>query len=348
MDLDLMNVLNSLAVGVFIVDTSGTVVVANTAGLAILGASSIQQLRPGTPTPFRFPNVRTENGRVIPHEGLPIARALAGEEVVQLVEFIDHESCGTKVLRTRTTRLCDANGTVIGAVKLAVDVTREHDLATIRDEFLRQAAHELKTPVALIRASAEVLGNQDRPSPEQVGALMRGVERIDGLINSLLDLVEVQGGIQNFSRAAVALEQIIDGALARLPPGSRRRVQVTPTSLVIMCDEARMRRALYALIDNALKYSPRTSPVEVSAVRDNKVARIAVRDQGYGIPADKQRFVFDRYFRAHAGTDRDAGGIGVGLYVVREIIRLNHGKIWFESAENRGSVFYVELPVEGA
>jgi signal transduction histidine kinase len=134
--------------------------------------------------------------------------------------------------------------------------------------------------------------------------------------------------------------------VARLPSGAARRCHVTAQHLMVEADEVRLRRAIYAVIDNALKYSPTSSNVNVLVTREQDAARIAIRDHGFGIPADKQSHIFEKYFRAHLGTERDAGGIGVGLFVAREIIQQHGGRIWFDSHENRGSVFYIEIPID--
>ena len=114
----------------------------------------------------------------------------------------------------------------------------------------------------------------------------------------------------------------------------------------ILGDPARLRRAIYSLIDNALKYSPSDSSVDVTLSSNGRVARLAVRDHRVGIPTDKQARIFEKFFRAHVGTPVDAGGIGVGLFIAREIITQHGGRIWFES-DGRGTVFHVELPVDG-
>jgi two-component system, OmpR family, sensor histidine kinase VicK len=347
MEFGLAEVLSSLAVGVYIADTTGALVVANDAGLKILGASSLDEIQSGT---FRLPDVRGEDGSLIPHTWQPFYRALSGESVVEVLEVIDRVKGGAVILRSRTSPL-RRDGAIVGAVKLAIDVTREYDLMKVRDEFIRQAAHELKTPLASIKANAELLSAGEGKDSVRLDALIRGVNRIDGLVDSLLDLADQEAGIFTYSRIPVPLQRLIDGALARLPMSAVRRVRVVAeTPIVVLGDEPRLRRALHALVDNAVKYSPPSSTVEISVVRNNGTARVVVRDHGYGIAEDKQARIFEKYFRAHAGTERDPGGLGVGLFVAREILRQHHGTIWFESSEKSGTTFFAELPVaaEGA
>ncbi|NVB79607.1 MAG: PAS domain-containing protein [Kofleriaceae bacterium] len=347
MELDLTTVLDTMAVGVFICDAKHELVALNHTALQIVGAKTIDEIRGKDGRPFHFPRVRGEDGKPIPFEKMPFERALSGEEVVTEMELFEDER-GMTMLRTRTAPLRDREGKIIGAVKVAVDVTKEYELARVKEEFIRQAAHELKTPVSVIKANAQSLALDTPPEERVVQALTRGVDRIDGLINSLLDLLDLQGGLFSFSRLPVRLRELVDGALSRLPARAARRVHVIASSDVcVEWDEARMRRAFYAIIDNALKYSRPDTTVEISLTSTDSIARLEVRDHGVGIPAEKQSRMFEKFFRAHAGTPLDAGGIGVGLFVARAIIAQHGGRIWFDSEENRGSTFYVELPIEG-
>jgi len=348
MELEMAAVLDAMPVGVYVCSGDGTLVFVNKVALRISGVASLEELLAMAAQRYPSGTLRTVDGKTIPDKLMPLQRALNGEEFVYEMEVVDHGTRGTIVLRTHSAPIRDRDGAIIGAVKVAVDVTREHELARVKDEFIRQAAHELKTPIAVIKATAETLATEEQPATASLAALIRGVDRIDGLVSSLLDLADLEGGLFSFSRYPVPLERAITEAIGRFPINAARRVHVISTPLVVKCDEARVRRAIYAVIHNAIKYSPPTSTVEVTLTREQTNARIAVRDHGFGIPADKQAHVFEKYFRAHSGTSRDAGGIGVGLYVAREIIRQHGGRIWFDSTENRGSVFCIEMPIDEA
>jgi PAS domain S-box-containing protein len=340
-----------MSVGVYVCDETGALVAVNPAGLDCLGASSIEEVR-DPKHPYHFPTLYYEDGREIPPDRLPLQRALRGEEVVEEMEMYDHQKRGVIILRTRSSPIRNADGVIIGAVKVATDVTREHELNTAKDEFVKTAAHELKTPIAIIKANADAaldaMRGESGPARRHLEGLSRGVDRIDRLINSLLDLLDLQGSIFSFSRTPIRLDRLIESAIAKLPDASASRVAfIASLPVLVRCDEPRMRRALYSLVDNAIKYSPRGSQVEVGLERTGDLALTTVRDHGFGIPSDKQPRIFEKFFRAHAGTPRDMGGIGVGLFVTREIVAQHGGRIWFESVENVGTTFFVELPVEG-
>ena len=112
-----------------------------------------------------------------------------------------------------------------------------------------------------------------------------------------------------------------------------------------MGDPDRIDQVLVNLLSNAIKFSLDGSPVEVTIAEEADGAVVRVRDWGVGIPADKQAQLFERFYRAHAGTADDRGGMGIGLHFSREIVERHGGRIWFESREGDGSAFAFRLPL---
>ena len=113
----------------------------------------------------------------------------------------------------------------------------------------------------------------------------------------------------------------------------------------VLGDRDRIGRVLTCLVDNAVRFSPSGGDVEALVEADGGEVRVAVRDHGLGIPEDRQAHVFERYYRAHAGTPEDYGGLGLGLEMSREIVRRHGGRMWFESAAGAGSTFHFSLPL---
>jgi signal transduction histidine kinase len=345
-DLDATAMINSIGAGILVCDAMGNVVAVNTVGLHMLGARSLDELR----TKLHVFDSRLEDGRPVPPNWLPLRRVLAGEELVDELEFLD--AAGRRAVhRVRATPLRSPRGSILGAVKVILDVTKEYELSRTKDDFIRTAAHELKTPLAVIMANAdaalEALKNEVGPAGRALTGLRRGIERVDRLITSLLDLLDIEGGLFSLSRLPVRLDDLIGQAISRLPHDAGARVHIIDTSpIVVQGDEARLRRAVYAILDNALKYSPKTRDVELSLRLDGESALISIRDHGIGIPPDKQARIFEKYFRAHAGTAHDVGGIGVGLFVAREIVAQHGGRLWFESVENEGTQFFIQVPMQ--
>src|SRR5262249_31117963 len=125
--------------------------------------------------------------------------------------------------------------------------------------------------------------------------------------------------------------------------GHHRLIVNAPEAVTVSADIPRLEQAVRRLVDNAIRYSP-PGDVEIDVTPSDKDVVIAVRDRGSGIPADQQNRIFELFFRAHAGTPHDVGGLGIGLFMAREIAIRHGGAMWFESVEGKGSTFYMRLP----
>ena len=121
---------------------------------------------------------------------------------------------------------------------------------------------------------------------------------------------------------------------------------VTPAPpTAVLADRERIGQVVASLFENAVRFSPRGGDVEAEVTRRDAHAVVSVRDHGLGIPHERQSRIFERFYRAHAGTDQDYGGLGIGLDVSREIVARHGGRIWFESAPGEGSTFSFSLPL---
>jgi signal transduction histidine kinase len=193
-----------------------------------------------------------------------------------------------------------------------------------------------------------MIGDLPAGAQRLLEAMLRGVDRMDSLVASLIDLMDLQGGIAALSLAPLRLDELVTDVVAHLPRATASRVRVNISMPVeILGDSRRLRQVARALLDNALKYSEVRSPVEVRVAQADHAALLTVVDQGFGIPKDKADRVFEKFYRAHAGTPHDAGGIGVGLFVAKKIVEQHGGRIWFDSVEKEGTVFSIELPLRG-
>jgi len=122
-----------------------------------------------------------------------------------------------------------------------------------------------------------------------------------------------------------------------------RLIVNAPEEVIVSADLWRLEQAVRRLVDNAIRYSP-PGDVEMDLAASDKCVVISVRDRGIGIPADQKSRIFELFFRAHAGTPYDVGGLGIGLFMAREITVRHGGAMWFESEEGKGSTFYMRLP----
>jgi signal transduction histidine kinase len=241
---------------------------------------------------------------------------------------------------------------VVAAVTVVRDVTELTELDRLKDEFISVAAHELKTPVTIMKGYAEVLlRSANDQLAEHRGILMaidRGANRIDRVVRDLLDISQLHLGRLAVRREPVDLallvKRIVDRAAVTAPQHRIRLLSVA--SVPVRGDPERLEQAVHTLVDNAIRYSPRGGDVDVRVAVRAGQAIVSVRDQGVGIPAARQTRIFERFYRAHGDSPNDYGGMGVGLYIAREIVRQLEGTMWFESHEGQGSTFGFSLPLE--
>jgi PAS domain S-box-containing protein len=224
-----------------------------------------------------------------------------------------------------------------------------------REVFLSVASHELKTPLTTLLGNAQLfqrraerertLGERDRRSLQLI---VEQARRLNHMIEALLDLSRLETGQLSIERVPLDL-----GALARrvadeaLPGLERHTIAFSPPGepLNILGDELRLEQAIQNLIQNAIKYSPRGGRVDVRVARRGDLACVDVRDQGIGIPQAALPRLFTRFYRAANVNPQHISGMGVGLYVVKEIVNLHGGRVAVESEEGVGSTFTICLPL---
>lgn len=245
--------------------------------------------------------------------------------------------------------------------KLA-ELEREHlygeALAAIRarDEFLSVASHELRTPLSSLKLRLELLRRPPRSGDreptlgevrEKLDGAVRQVDRLSELVGDLMDVSRITAGRLQLELEQVDLAAVCRDVVGRLAEdAARARCEVTlsgDANALGTWDRLRLEQVVTNLLSNALKYGA-GKPVELTVEGDGPHARLAVRDQGIGIsPEDRER-IFQRFERA--ASARPFGGLGLGLYIVRQIVHAHGGKIRVESSPGEGSRFTVELPHE--
>jgi len=244
---------------------------------------------------------------------------------------------------------------------LAVDNARLYREArvavSIRDEFLSVAAHELKTPLTSLRGYAQLLGrefdkghvaNPDRARRAAMTIQIQS-DKLARLVAQLLDISRIQSGKLAIERKEADLSQlvrdIVDGARSQLK--EHTLVAHLPVELTLLIDPLRIEQVVTNLIDNAIKYSPEGGQIDVALTTrpDAESVQLMVRDHGVGVPLEHRAYIFDRFYQAHAGGPLTSmAGMGLGLYISRQIVELHGGTIEAEFPADGGARFVVTLP----
>ena len=224
----------------------------------------------------------------------------------------------------------------------------------IRDEFLSIAAHELKTPITSLSGYAQLLQARfvvDYTLKERdlraIQVINGQVERLTKLIGAMLDVTRIESGHFALDLHPVNLSDLAVAAADELAPmlaaHSIDCAAVEP-GIMIVGDEQRLEQAILNLLQNAIKYSPEGGQITVSLRRDNNWVVLAVTDQGIGIPTGARDSLFQLFYRASNVVGSSISGVGLGLYVVHEIVSRHNGTVDVVSEEGRGSTFTVRLP----
>jgi signal transduction histidine kinase len=225
----------------------------------------------------------------------------------------------------------------------------------IRDEFLSVASHELRTPLTSLQARAQLairrINRDGVANVAQVTTafdeIRRQTERLGALITQLLDVSRLQAGRLTLTRGRLDLVALVSEVIASLPENAEHSVELrAPAHLLAEADGLRLEQVLTNILDNAVKYSPNGGRIEVGVrALGPLAAEIAVRDHGLGIPPERRAAIFERYYRAH--TDSYQSGLGLGLYISRQIVELHGGTITAEFPDDGGARFVIVLPTDG-
>ncbi|RKH52459.1 PAS domain S-box protein [Corallococcus interemptor] len=257
------------------------------------------------------------------------------------------------------------DGRVLGVGVLIEDITerrraeeeRAHlyreaqEAIRVRDDFLSIASHELKTPLTPLSLRLATLERRlergENLDPSVLRHARHQLTRLTGLINDLLDASRIEAGRLALHPEATRFDLLVEHTLASMD-GQRGNhtfdFERPPEPISVHGDTYRLEQVLSNLLENALKYSPDGGAIRVRLSLSDDVAVLSVTDPGIGIPEDQQQQLFDRYFRARNASTRSYGGLGLGLYISRDIVERHGGRIWVESVPGRGSTFYVALP----
>jgi len=337
-------VFSSMIESVLAVDSNLRVISINQAAIALLGVepSAIK----GRPILEAVRNTALHNFA---------RRALEGEGLVEAELTVEHKDF--LLFKAQGTVLRDGTGRALGAVIVLHDITRLRRLEEVRQDFVANVSHELKTPITSIKGFVETLLDEQPPSFEDtrrfLGIIEKQANRLDAIIEDLLSLSRLEQGA---GAVALVTEQavvraVVEAAaeLCQHQADSRNiRIQIEcDGDLIAPVNPPLLEQGLVNLINNAIKYSDEGQTVFIRAYKDSSSLVIEVIDQGAGIHANEQERIFERFYRIDKARSRDLGGTGLGLSIVKHIAQAHRGTVSVSSTPGEGSTFTFRLPSSG-
>ena len=223
-----------------------------------------------------------------------------------------------------------------------------------RQEFVSNVSHELKTPMTSIKVLADSLNQQPDVPVELYQEFMQDIteeiERENKIINDLLSLVKMDKTEGSMDISAVDINELLETTLKRLRPIARKRdIEVVLESLrpvTAEVDEVKMSQIFTNLVENAIKYNRKDGTVMVSALREKNKVVLTVSDTGNGIDEAFREQIFEPFFRVDKSRSRELGGVGLGLAMVREVVRVHDGTIKVYTNKHLGTTFEVKMSIE--
>jgi two-component system, OmpR family, phosphate regulon sensor histidine kinase PhoR len=261
----------------------------------------------------------------------------------------------TRSLTVHAARL--PGGPARGAVLVLHDTTELRRLERLRQEFVANVSHELKTPLSVIKANVETLIDGAVDDANHRGAFLKQIasqsDRLHYLILDLISLGRIESGEERFEFQAVPVEMVAQTCIERHWARAEARQQTLlllppeqpdQKNVEVWADEEAVDQILDNLLDNALKYTPENGQIRVGWRLDNEQVAIEVSDTGIGIPAPDLPRIFERFYRVDKARSREMGGTGLGLSIVKHLVQAMHGTVRAVSRVGAGTTFTVLLP----
>jgi signal transduction histidine kinase len=291
-----------------------------------------------------------------------VRRTAAETRLPWMVSIVDTDPGAEVAAATVRARLAFAGLVALvffvlgGSAFIVRAVNRELEVSRLQTEFVAAVSHEFRTPLTSMRQVSELLleGRVPEPRREEYYRLQhRDSERLHRLVESLLDFGRMESGAREYRFEPVAITALVrmlasDFSADVAAAGYSLELDLRSDGAVVSADREALNRAIWNLLDNAVKYSPSNRKVWLTTALVDGWVQVSVRDRGVGVPPEDQRRIFDRFARGANAAGTGARGTGLGLAMVKHIVTAHRGKVLMESAPGAGSTFTITLPLSAA
>ncbi|GBG05205.1 two-component system sensor histidine kinase [Lactobacillus rodentium] len=282
----------------------------------------------------------------------------------ELVITVNENTPNEMILHANFSLIQRVTGFVSGLVCVLHDITEQQKNEREQQQFVSNVSHELRTPLTSLRAYVEALNDgawkDENIAPQFLNVIQDETERMIRMINDLLSLSRMDRGVAKMDLEWVNFNDFVNHILNRFDmivktdaekADSKTKKytikrEFTNQALWVEIDTDKMMQVIDNIMNNAIKYSPDGGVITVRLLQSNNHIILSISDQGLGIPRKDLNKIFDRFYRVDKARSRKQGGTGLGLAISKEIVEAHKGKIWADSAEGKGSTFYISLPYE--
>jgi signal transduction histidine kinase/putative methionine-R-sulfoxide reductase with GAF domain len=278
----------------------------------------------------------------------PVDRRVPSLSVIRQLEYLARQAATAIDSVEVYDRLAKKNS------ELAIASDMVNNLSEMKSNFIANVSHELRTPLTSITAYAEILQHESEPMNEDVRkeflrVIHKESAKLSAIIDDILDLSRMQDGqaqLERHQTDLAALARRLEGAVRKKAQekGITFHLDLAAESLPLHADPVLLQQLLDHLLSNALKFTPQGGAVRLALTDDGGKVGVVVEDSGIGIPEQKMRYIFDRFYQADGSATREHGGQGVGLAICQDIVRYHDGRIWAENRVEGGARFQVVLP----
>ena len=330
-------ILSSIGDAVLVVDRQGNPVQTNAAYQTMFGTGELAVLN--------------EQGAPIASANTPQQRAARGESFNMEFTLAGSDG-GFRYFEANGQGVRNSEGEIQWGVLIIRDIT-DRSLRRLQDQFLALASHELRTPLTTLQGYLDLmnkaLSSQDADPRlmRYISVARRATRDLGGLINDLMDVTRLQSGKLTLTLRPLDLQELVRETVATVEPllqGPPIRVETSPTPLPVQGDDLRLRQVVLNLLTNAVTYAPDSDGVDVRLRRVDQQAELQIQDYGAGIPANALPHLFSRYYQVSQPNHSE--GLGLGLYIVNQLVAAHGGTISVQSEEGKGTTFTICLPLQ--